>query len=347
MTADEALSVRELESGDEGRWDAFVDSHAVATFFHLSGWKRAVEEGLRRRCRYMMAERDGAIVGILPLVHVNSRLFGNSLISTGFSVYGGPVTVGTEVDDALDAAAEQIARETGAEYIEYRNQRRQRPGWPAKEDKYATFKRPILEDSEANLLAIPRKQRAVVRKALKSDLRAEFSDDLDSFYALFSRSYRDHGTPVFPKRFFEVLMAALPERIRIMQVADGGEPLSAVMTFYQRDQVMPYFAGARSEARRHGANDLVYWSLIEDGRERGFKVFDFGRSKTGSGSYSFKKNWGFEPQPLCYEYKLCKGGELPDVSPNNPKFKAFIALWRRLPLPLANRLGPWIVRSLG
>jgi FemAB-related protein (PEP-CTERM system-associated) len=133
-----------------------------------------------------------------------------------------------------------------------------------------------------------------------------------------------------------------------MTVTDsGGRPLSSVLSFYFRDEVLPYYAGDAEAARELAANDFKYWELMRRAAARGYRLFDFGRSKVGTGSFSFKKNWGFVPQPLSYEYRLYRRDEVPQNNPLNPKYRAFIALWRRLPRPVANALGPHIVRNLG
>ena len=127
----------------------------------------------------------------------------------------------------------------------------------------------------------------------------------------------------------------------------SGRALSSVLSFYFRDEVLPYYAGDDETAREMAANDFKYWELMRRACQRGVKVFDYGRSKLGSGSYAFKKNWGFEPQPLHYEYKLCRARAVPDVNPLNPKYRLLIAAWRRLPLPLANLIGPHVSKNLG
>ncbi|HNM56572.1 MAG TPA: FemAB family PEP-CTERM system-associated protein, partial [Thauera aminoaromatica] len=217
-----------------------------------------------------------------------------------------------------------------------------------RQELYVTFRKEILPEVEANLLAIPRKQRAMVRKGIKNGLVSEVDDHVDRFFALYADNVLRHGTPALPRKFFEQLKERFGEACEVLTVTSPeGKPLSSVLSFYFRDEVLPYYAGDDLAARELAANDFKYWELMRRACERGCTVFDYGRSKVGTGPYAFKKNWGFEPQPLSYEFCLYKRDSIPQNNPMNPKYRAFIALWKRLPIGVANRLGPHIVRNLG
>lgn len=329
------------------RWEAYVAAAPAATFFHRVGWRTILEEVFHHPTFFLQAERNGKLVGILPLAHVKSLLFGNALVALPFAVYGGVVADDAEAAAALETKAEEIARQLDVEHLEYRNLEARHPDWP-RQDLYVTFRKEILPDEEANMLAIPRKQRAMVRKGIKNGLRAEIDADVERFFALYADNVRRHGTPALPKRYFARLMSDFGQDCEVQTVVDAqGVPVSSVLSFYFRDEVLPYYAGDAVRARELAANDFKYWELMRRACARGLKVFDYGRSKVGSGSYAFKKNWGFEPTPLNYEYRLYKREAIPQNNPNNPKYKLLIAAWRRLPLWLANRLGPPIVRNLG
>ena len=340
-------AVRPLGAADESRWEAFVEACPAATFFHRIGWKRIIEQVFRHRTHYLLAERGGRVCGVLPLAQVRSRLFGHSLVSLPFAVYGGAAADDGETVAALNAAAADLARELGVEHLELRNRQRTEPDWPLQE-LYVTFRKPILPQVEANLLAIPRKQRAMVRKAIGRGLASEIDTGVDRFFDLYADNVHRHGTPPYPKRYFEALREVFGDAVEVLTVLDArGQPVSGVLSFYFRDEVLPYYAGDREVARELAANDFKYWELMRRACERGLRVFDYGRSKRGTGSFDFKKNWGFEPAPLAYEYKLLKREAIPQNNPANPKYRAMIAVWRRLPRPVANALGPAIVRNLG
>ncbi len=343
------LSVDELGSNPEdvAAWDAFVASSSEATFFHRAGWKEVVENAFGHSTHYLLARRASKICGVLPLVHAKSRLFGNALISNGFCVAGGPAAIDEESHEALDRAALDLLEQTGASYLEYRAPARAHENWSRKDDLYVNFSRSIAVDEDENLKQIPRKQRAVVRKALKNDgLSYRLDTRLSEFYRLYAESVRNLGTPVFGKKYFAELMRVFGSDCEILTVLHDGLPVSSVMSFYFGDQVLPYYTGSRVEARRLGANDLMYWHVMRHGLSRGARVFDFGRSKQGTGPYAFKKNWGFEPEPISHEYYIANGGEVPNVNPTNPKYQLMVSAWRRLPLPIANFVGPHIVKNI-
>ncbi len=341
------ITVRPYRAGDRERWRAFVERCPEATFFHRIEWKDIMEDEFRHRTHYLLAEHAEELVGVLPLAEIKSFLFGHSLVSLPFCVYGGSATADPSTARALHESARALARELGVSHLELRDRAVKEPDWP-KQDLYVTFRKEILPEIEANMLAIPRKQRAMVRKGIKSGLRAEFDPRVDRFFSLYADNVHRHGTPALSKRYFAMLKDVFADDCKILTVLDTqGRPVSSVVTFYFRDEVLPYYAGDDERARELAGNDFKYWSLLSDGCERGYRVFDYGRSKQGTGSFDFKKNWGFEPTPLAYEYALLRRDSIPENNPLNPKYRAFIALWRQLPLRMANALGPHIVRALG
>lgn len=344
---DEPVTVRPLGREDDARWDQFVLENPGGTFFHRIGWRDIFRNVFRLEPRYLIAERDGRIAGVLPLVHQKSLLFGNALLSAPFCVEGGPLAADAVADAALTASAVSLLNETGAAYIEFRSRRASHAGWVAKTDLYATFSGPISADDQANLLAIPRKQRAVVRKTIVGSLASEVQDDIGDLFRVYAQSVRNLGTPVFSKRYFTELKRVFGSDCDVVVVRDAGEPVSAVLNFYHMDTVLPYYGGGTSGARLTGANDFLYWEVIRRAAERGYRRFDFGRSKVGTGAFAFKKNWGFAPEFLQYEYHLRAGQTLPDKNPLNPKYSLLIEAWKRLPLPVANLIGPLLVRNLG
>jgi FemAB-related protein (PEP-CTERM system-associated) len=342
-----ALRVRAFAPGDAARWDAFVDGCAEATFFHRSGWREIIESVFGHRTHYLIAARGERIVGVLPLAEVRSLLFGHALSSLPFAVYGGAAVVEPQARAALHEAAVALAQRLGVQHLELRNRQPTEPDWP-RQDLYVTFRKAIAPDADANLLAIPRKQRAMVRKGIQRGLRSEIDADVDRFFALYADNQHRHGTPPYPKRYFAALRRVFGDACEILTVIDtGGRPVSSVLSFYFRDEVLPYYAGDVEAARELAANDFKYWELMRRACARGVRVFDYGRSKRGSGSFDFKKNWGFAPEPLHYEYRLLRRATIPQNNPANPRYGAFIALWRRLPRPVVNAIGPAIARHLG
>jgi FemAB-related protein (PEP-CTERM system-associated) len=341
-----SLEVVGLTPGDFARWDAFVDSTPEATFFHRVGWKTVLEQAFGHRTHFLLAQANGVIEGVLPLAEIKSRLFGHALISLPFGVYGGIAAITERARRALDDSAQTLAQQLSVGHLELRNVNPQHADWP-KSEVYVTFRKIIDPDVETNMLAIPRKQRAMVRKGIKFGLESQIDNDVERFFALYADNVHRHGTPALPKKYFRLLKDVFGKDCEVLIATKDGQPVSGVMTFYFRDEVLPYYAGDFPAARDLAANDFKYWELMRLACERGYRLFDYGRSKRGTGSFDFKKNWGFEATPLHYEYKLVTANKVPENNPLNPKYRLMIATWQRLPISIANWLGPHIVKHLG
>jgi FemAB-related protein (PEP-CTERM system-associated) len=340
-------AVATLDSAGEPAWRAFVAAHPDATIFHDPGWRRVVERTYGHRGHYLIARRGAEVAGVLPLIEVKSPLFGHSLISVGFFVYGGILASDDAAREALAAAATQLAQRLGVAHVELRSERPELPDWLVKDGTYATFRRPLEQDEAAAMKAIPRKKRADVRKALASGLEVRTNASPAEFHAVYAESLRNLGTPVFPRRLVEAVLAEFGEKVELSIVEQNGTPLAALLTLFFKDQVLPYYGGAVPAARPTHAYDMLYWSLMRRALGRGGRIFDFGRSKVGTGAFDYKRFWGFEPTPLAYQYRLVRGSSVPDVNPLNPKYQRMVSVWRRLPVPVANRLGPVVARHLG
>ena len=341
------VEVRRFASDDAAGWAAFVARSRQATFFHRLEWREVIEGCFGHRTHYLLAVRGADVAGVLPLAEVKSFLFGHALVSLPFCAVAGIAADDAEAAAALEREADKLGARLRVQHLELRHPEPLQPSWP-RQDLYASFRKPLAPDPEANMLAIPRKQRAMVRKGIKNGLKGELDSGVERFFALYADNVHRHGTPPLPKRYFEALRRVFGSAAEVLTVVDSsGKPVSSVLSFYFRDEVLPYYAGDCIAARDLAANDFKYWELMRRACERGVQTFDFGRSKQGTGPYDFKKNWGFEPKPMAYEYRLYRRASIPENNPLNPKYRALIALWRRLPIGVANVLGPHVVKSLG
>ena len=348
-----SIVCRPLDTANAAAWDAFVDALPTGTFFHRAAWASVLVRAFGHTSFYALAEQDGAVVGVLPLVHVKSRLFGNRLMSSPFCVYGGPLAATAGAASALERYAADVARRLEAPTTEFRFLHPLPQGWlttaewSVQSDLYVTFRKPISANDDANMNSIPRKQRAVVRKGIGRGLASVASDQTDGLHAIYAESVRNLGTPVFSRAYFRSLAQAFRDRMDVVTVLDAGVPVSAVLNFYDRDEVLPYYGGGTAAARASHANDFMYWEVMRRAAARGSRLFDFGRSKLGTGAFAFKKNWGFLPEPLHYFYRLAPGVAIPEHNPLNPKYRLLIDAWKRMPLPLANLIGPYVIRGIG
>ena len=346
-----SLAVSELSPADAAEWDDYVARHAGGTFFHRAGWAVVLREAFGHHPHFLIVRRAGAIAGVLPLALQKSALFGSSLIALPFCVYGGPIADDDATEMTLTDAAEALMGKLGQSVMEWRTTSsfpgEPPPGWQERADLYVTFRKSITADDDANLKAIPRKQRAVVRKGIDGILTSELSQDVELCHRIYAESVRNLGTPVVSRRYFAILQRVFAGDLDVLTVFENGQARASVLNFYWKGETLPYYGGGTDAARACHANDFMYWEVMRHAARRGCTSFDFGRSKVGTGAFSFKKNWGFTPTPLPYRFRLAEGASVPDHNPLNPKYRLFIAAWKKLPLPVANRLGPMIVRGLG
>ncbi|PID43515.1 MAG: peptidoglycan bridge formation protein FemAB [Proteobacteria bacterium] len=341
------LVTRYVTESDFAGWDAFVASHPESTFFHRIGWLRVIRRAFRHEPHYLVTEnQEGEMVAVLPLFEVKSALFGHSLVSVPFCVYGGPLAGNEEAMLHITDYAAGLAKRLNVDFLELRNIDKIRDDWPVK-SIHSTFIRPIECDDAKNLAAVKYKQRAVVRKSLKNNLEISFPSDSDEFYLAYSTSVRNLGTPVFSKRYFLELKREFGDDCEILSVKKNGQLHSALMSFYFKDTVLPYYGGGLPESRGSKAMDLMYFDQMCRAGKKGYKLYDFGRSKNDSGPFKYKKHWGFEAKPLNYQYFLVNSTELPDLNPLNPKYQLMINTWKKLPLRLSQLIGPLVSKYLG
>jgi len=337
--------IKTLDVANYSRWDDFVQASIDSTFFHQAGWKEVIERAFGHKTFFLYVENDGKITGILPLVHINSLFFGNTLVSIAPCVYGGIVANDEQSYLKLDNEACRLAEKLGVDCLEMRNRVQKTPNRPYKK-LYVSFRKELNPDVEKNFLAIPRKQRAMVRKGIDAGLTSVIDSNIDRIYRAYSESVRNLGTPVFSKKYFQTLKDVFAEQCEVLTVEHNGQLIASVMSFYFKDEILPYYGGGTDLARELKGNDFMYWEVMRRAVEKGVKIFDYGRSKIGTGSYSFKKNWGFTPEPIFYEFYLVNSSSVPDINPLNPKYQIFIAAWKRLPLTVSQWVGPWLSKDL-
>jgi FemAB-related protein (PEP-CTERM system-associated) len=360
------IRIRSYTEKDQKAWDDFVLAHDQGTVFHLSTWKAVIEKSFGHKSHYLIAEAfpsdlpasrppglpasqppsRSRICGVLPLFRIRSLLFGHFMVSVPFAELGGPLADSAPAAAALLREAEKRAAFFNCDYLEFRN-RIPAPGYLTK-GLYVNFTRRLFSRVDDNFKAIPRKARRMIRQGQKAGLRAESGHHLlPEFYGVMAASYRNLGTPLFPKRMFRLFLERFGSHADLLLIrSPQGIVVAGVLSFFYKDRVVPYYAGSLPESRHLAPNDFMYWELMRRGCEKGFGVFDFGRSKIDTGSYHFKRHWGFEPRPLAYQYHLIRAKEMPNLSPANPKYQKKIELWQKLPLALTRLLGPVIARNL-
>lgn len=347
------VGLANLADRDEtARIEAYVARHPQGEAFHRPAWLLGASAGTGNRAVALTVESGESLCGYLPLIEIHSPVFGRMMASSGFGVGGGVLVDRPRLATRLFAALEELCLRQSVPAAELRGGVLpvNRQGWIIKQDSHCGFSWPLAASDEAQLNAIPRKQRAEVRKGLAGDLTVSTGRDARhraAHYAVYAESVRNLGTPVFPRRLFDQVLDRFVDSADILVVWSGDRPVSAVLSLYHKGAVMPYWGGGTWQARGLRANDRMYYDLMLHARRLGCDRFDFGRSKTDSGAFHFKRNWGFQPEPLSYGIWTAPGAPVRDADPTSSKHAARIALWKRLPLPLANLIGPHIARGLG
>lgn len=334
---------------DIAAWDRYVLAHPRGTFFHRAGWLAVAREAYDYEPLFLVARRAGAIVGVLPLIDVRAPLLGRSLISTAFTVGGGPLADDADVTSALLDAASEVGVERNARYIECRSDFDAGPDWLEKPSTSSSFTLPVIADEIDALTSVPKRRRADLRKAINSAIQGAISVRHDGdpalFYKFYASSMRRLGTPVYPKKFMQALVENFASDLTISIAESHGTPVGALLSFHHGSTILPYYVGAAEQSRSSFAFDYLYWRITRLAAARGYAMVDFGRSRNDSGPYVYKKLWGMKPQPLTYRIKLIGAADMPDINARNPKFEMLSQAWRRLPLAAANVLGPIIARN--
>jgi FemAB-related protein (PEP-CTERM system-associated) len=340
-----AVHVHSLTTEASERWDRFVLEQPAGTLFHLLSWKRTIEKTFGYEPCYIYAERDGEITGVAPVFWVSNWVVGRCLISTPYAVYGGICAADTESEEKLAQHLKHLARTRRIDFLELRFRQREMLPDFVPSSLYSTFSAPLFAEHEANLKRLPKDTRYMIRKAAKGGLRTRRGmDQLNDFYCLFTQSMRRLGTPVFPRALFENLSQEFAREVDLLVVYADSKPVAGVFSFRFKDTILPYYAGANSEAATLAANNFMYSELMKSASEEGARRFDFGRSKKGTGAYAFKLQWNMNVEHLTYQVHLVRCKELPNFTPLNPKFQLATRVWKQMPLSLTTWLGPRIVR---
>jgi len=326
----------------------YIERSGSSTLYHRMEWGPLLQETFGHQFFYLLcADDDGSIRGILPLVHMKSLFFGNSLVSMPFFNYGGVCAENDASRSLLIAEAVRIALEVGATHIEFRQDAFLGNGFPAKTRKVSM--RLELPDTPDDLMrAFPSKLRSQIRKPLREGMVARIgrSEELDSFHDVFSANMRRLGTPSLPKHFFRNILDRFPKDTWICSVYRDNAPVASGFLIGFKDRIEIPWASSLPEYNKYSPNMLLYWSCLEFACRSGFRNFDFGRSTRDESTYKFKEQWGAKPVQLYWHYWLRDGGGIPDLTPGNPKYRLAIALWKHLPLPLTKALGPRIIKNI-
>lgn len=342
-----SVTVTRLETADTPAWDHFVSLHPQATSYHLSGWQTVLHKAFGHTSHHLVAKRNERVVGVLPLVQLKSTLFGNFMVSMPFLNYGGVLANDDAVRTELLDQAVTLAKALACSHLELR-ETTPSPSWPMRTDKVSMWL-PLPATQDALWAQIGSKLRAQIKKGMGHGLTFEVGrvELLNDFYRVFSTNMRDLGTPVYAKRFFEIILKEAPGMPELVVGRDPrGVPVAGALVLRHGDRLEVPWASTLRRANGLNANMALYWTMLSHACEAGCATFDFGRSTVDANTHRFKKQWGAKAVPLYWQYWMADGKAIPQINPGNPKYKLAIASWKRLPLVLANRLGPHFSRSI-
>lgn len=332
---------------DSAKWDSFVTTHETCVNYHRWSWKAVIDQALRWKTLYLVAEENNTIHGILPLALNKSSIFGNLLCSLPFFSEAGIVSDSHEATEALASEAKRLGEQAGAQYIELRHLASSPVSWPAKQNK-VTLVCDVFADPEENLHHLPTKMRTNVRRSVKSGLEAQFGGGelLRDFYEIFCRKMRELGTPVYSKKFFEAILGQFPKEAFVCRILREGKAVSAAFLTGYNGTLEANWSASLSDAMSLRPNMFLFWQLICFAGQKGYRIFDFGRSSVGAGTYEFKLQWNTRVIPLHWSYWSASGEEALELNPNNPRYRAAIWAWKHLPLGATKLIGPPIARCL-
>ncbi len=342
------MKVSTIEAIGESRWNAYVDNCEQASVYHLSGWKSIISKAFNGRCLYFAAiSETGDVSGVLPLVHFKNRLFGNFLVSMPYFNHAGLLSNNAEAEEALLSHVIHVAQGLDVSHLELREFHPRHGEWQYKDEKVLMLL-DLPSDPDVLWKSIGSKRRSQVKRPEREGASVSTGglELLDDFYAVFSRNMRDLGTPVYARALFAEILKNFPSDTFIVVIYLNKTPVAAAFLIGHRKTIEIPWASSLREYNRLGTNMKLYWEVLKFSISQGYKIFDFGRSTIDGPTYKFKKQWGSQPKQCFWNYWLAEGNELPQLNPNNPKYKMAIAGWKRLPLVVANSLGPHIVKHL-
>lgn len=340
------VEVRKCVDADAGAWDHFLNGCEGATFYHRHGWTRLNRDVLGHESHSVLAESEGDVCGVLPLTRVRSRLFGDMLVSMPFVNYAGPVGATPGICDQLSAVACEIAEDLGCDYVEIRS--KSPPHGLTSRTHKVSMSIDLPKDPEELWDAFKSKHRNNLKRSYRNDLRAVDGglELLDDFFELMQLGWRDLGTPLYRRAYFESILQTFPDDVRIFVVYQHDTPVATSFNGAFGGTFEGMWAAGHPAHRELQANYVLYWETIKYACLKGYHRFHLGRSTKDSGSARYKARWMAKPEQLYWSYHLVNRDEIPELSPDNPKYRLAMKVWRKLPLPVLRVLGPRLARAL-
>jgi FemAB-related protein (PEP-CTERM system-associated) len=341
------IKIRVAQDSDSIRWDEFLIRHDDSNFYQKFAWKKVIEENFRHKCFFLIAEQNEEVKGVFPLVFISSMLFGKMMCSMPFVNFGSIASESSEISDQLIAYARKLTEDNDADYLEIRSLTSVSDQLPTSLHKIS-MSLDLDPDPDTLWNNFKSKHRTNIRRVYKENIHVKQGrhELLDDFYELMAESWKFLGTPIYRKKLFRDILDNFPEDTRIFIAYQGDTPIATAFNGHFKQTIEGMWAGSLPSFKRLQPNYVLYWEMMKDGCETGFRHFHLGRSTTGSGAEDFKKKWNAYPRQLYWQYILNNLEEIPQLNVKNPKYEMAIKVWRKLPLSLTKVLGPLISPSI-
>lgn len=350
------MNIRKLEISNQAKidvdtvnaWDNYVEKHPEGKLYHLSAWATLIKETFGHENYYFYSSTpDQKIDGLIPLIRLKSRLFGDYFVSQPYFNYGGAIGDSTDIENNLISHTCDIAKQLNTSHIEFRDSKERQNDYPVKTDKVNMILE-LPENEEVLWKDLGSKRRAQIKRPLRENptIHIGHKELLSDFYQVFAENMRDLGTPVYSKYFFNQILKRFSDNAALIVIRINNEPVGAGFLIGYKGTLEIPWASTLRKTNNISINMLMYWEILKYAIQQNYAYFDFGRSSVDSGTYRFKKQWGAQPQQLYWHYWLREGEALPALNPNNPKYKLAINTWKKLPISLTKIIGPNIVKNL-
>jgi len=344
-----SITVTSIDKVTRSTWDKYVESNQDSSLYHLSVWSELIEKIFGHETYYLVAlDQEKKITGVLPMARLKSRLFGDYIVSMPYFNYGGVLANNEQIKYALLDKAVELAKKRQVDHIELRELKPLEKQWQCKQDKVLMYLS-LPNTSDELWKAVGSKCRAQIKRLDREDnieIVQGGAELVDDFYKIFARNMRDLGTPVYAKSLFFWISKSLPDNSHIIVIKKDGKPVAGAFLLGYKIRLEIPWASSLREFNRLGVNMRLYWEVLKYAINKGYDVFDFGRSTRDSGTYRFKKQWGAQPIQCYWHYWLNDKQSMPELNPDNPRYKLAIKVWQRLPIAMTKLIGPSIVKNL-
>lgn len=340
------MQISIYQNKNRDAWTKYIAEFPQATFYHRIEWKTVLENTFGHKTFYLIAFSSGEIEGVLPLVFIQSKIFGKIFVSMPFLNYGGMLADKQETKIQLIEEARRLVKEYNADYLELRQLKSNGLDLPT---KYHKVSMTVQLENDPDILwqNFTSKHRREIRRSIKNDLQFVTGHKyLDAFYDIISHGWRDLGTPIYRKSFFRSIVDEFKDSVQISLVLYKNIPVATAFDGLDGDTVEGMWTYALREYRHLYTNYFLYWKLIENACLDGFKYFHLGRSTTDTGATFFKNKWNATPKQLYWEYLLNLQQDIPELNVDNPKYRLFINVWRHLPIRVTQTIGPLLSKNI-